>query len=257
LLAGLAGESWFVFMNHGYAPIDHDASDFPSLDDEDDKWRHQVFLYFYLLNFAKARLACMVRGECDLLDVGCGRGGGLAAMKRYYGLRRAVGIDSSPQQIAFCIDRHRGACLEFADGSAMAIPVSTESIDVVTNVESSHCYEDLPGFLVEVRRVLRPNGLLLLADNRERGGGKRLTLEVALVGSGLRLLRREDITERVHQACIRDADRFKYVFSSDKAEVIRNISVNSENVYSSGAGIYMAYCLEKVADESSRSFATS
>jgi len=245
ILAPVTGESWLIFMNHGYAPTDHDASRFPSLDAEDDKWRHQVFLYFYLLNFAKARHSCMGSGECDLLDVGCGRGGGLAAMKRYYGLRRAVGIDANPQQIAFCIDRHQKAGLEFANGSAMALPVSSESIDVVTNVESSHCYDDLPRFLAEVRRVLRPNGLFLLADNRERCGGKRFTLEAALLGSGLRLVHKENITERVRQACIRDTERFKSIFSNEKAEGIRKVSENSEKAYASGSGIYLAYVLEK------------
>jgi O-methyltransferase len=248
LLARLQNETWFVFMNHGYAPCDEEKATFPSLDSDDDKWRHQVFLYFYLLTHVKFRHHCVGYAACNLLDVGCGRGGGLSVMKRYYGLRRAVGIDANPQQIMFCIDRHPGRGLEFIEGNAMAIPLSDESIDVITNVESSHCYEELPKFLSEVRRVLRPNGLLLLADNRERSSGKLLSLEAALLGSGLTPLLRKDITENVLRACILDADRFDRVFDGKGAALIRDISVNSSKIYSAGAGVYMAYVLEKPAD---------
>lgn len=245
LLAGLVGEPWFIFMNHGYAPTEEEKATFPSLDGNDNKWYHQVFLYFCLLNFANTHRYRLGWDECDLLDVGCGRGGGLAAMKRHYGLRRAVGIDANPQQIAFCVDRYRGQGLEFIEGSSMAIPLGDASIDVITNVESSHCYADLPKFFSEVRRVLRPTGLLLLADNRERAGGKMLSLEAALLGSGLKPLLRKDITDRVLQACLLDADRFGHVFASKHAEIVKSISVNSAKVYSSGAGVYMAYVLTK------------
>jgi O-methyltransferase len=166
-------------------------------------------------------------------------------MKRYYGLRRAVGIDANPQQIAFCVEQHQGRGLEFVEGNSMAIPLCDASIDVITNVESSHCYEDLPKFFSEVRRVLRPSGLLLLADNRERAGGKLLSLEAALLDSGLKPLLRNNITDRVLQACILDADRFGHVFAGKHAEIVKNISVNSAKVYSSGAGVYMAYVLKK------------
>ena len=45
---------------------------------------------------------------------------------------------------------------------------SLNPLDVVLNVESSHCYGSMPRFLAEVRRVLEPRGYFLHADFRAR-----------------------------------------------------------------------------------------
>lgn len=248
LLAELVGEPWFVFMNHGYAPTDTEKGSFPELRDDDEKWRHQVYLYCHLLNYLMAGLRFTDVGFnfTSLLDIGCGRGGGLLAIDRYFGgFRRAVGIDANPGQIAFCVDRYQDERLEFIEGSAMSIPLSDESFDVITNVESSHCYEDLPKFFSEARRVLRPGGTLLLADNRELRSGKIFSLEAAMLDSGLKPLVRNDITDRVLQACLLDADRFGHLFASRHAGIVKSIAANSAKVYSSGDGVYMAYVLRK------------
>ena len=43
-----------------------------------------------------------------------------------------------------------------------------DSYDAVVNVEASHLYPDVPRFLAEVARVLRPGGHFLYADFRRR-----------------------------------------------------------------------------------------
>lgn len=244
LLGELAGEPWFIFMNHGYAPSGRELERFPALDGEHELWRHQAYLYCYLMDLARERLGRDLAG-CDVLDVGCGRGGGLAVVKRCHGVRSGTGVDSNPRQVEFCTDRHRADGLEFVTGSAMDLPVETGSADVILNVESSHGYPDLPRFVAEAERVLRPHGVLLLADNRESSGTKRFALEAALLGSRFRVVRREWITDRVLLACKADASRFPTVFKSPKAGVLAGIAENSARVYASGAGVYVAYYLEK------------
>ena len=49
-----------------------------------------------------------------------------------------------------------------------ALSFEGASFDVVINVESSHCNENLPAFLREVRRVLRPEGCFGWVDIRGR-----------------------------------------------------------------------------------------
>ncbi|MEE4247851.1 MAG: methyltransferase domain-containing protein [Kangiellaceae bacterium] len=39
-------------------------------------------------------------------------------------------------------------------------------IDILINVESSHCYGNMPAFLREVERVLKPGGYFSFADFR-------------------------------------------------------------------------------------------
>lgn len=71
-------------------------------------------------------------------------------------------------------------------------------MDVVVNVESSHCYPSFSGFLAEVRRVLRPGGFLAFCDLRPRAAV--IGLDRAFDASGLTLLARREITPRVLQA---------------------------------------------------------
>jgi ubiquinone/menaquinone biosynthesis C-methylase UbiE len=254
LLAGLMSEPWFVFMNHGYAPTGDEVKQgyFPAeLCPEKDSWLHQINLYFKLLGYYIQRYPPFgdwpMFYNTSVLDIGCGRGGGLRYLALGSGpFKKMVGIDANPGQIAFCADRYQSIDnLEFVQGSAMAIPLGSESIDIITNVESSHCYEDLPKFFAEARRVLRPGGMLLLADNRERYSGKIFTLETAMLASGLKPVRKENITEGVLRACVLDAERFGHLFDSKRADIVRKISWNSAKAYSSGAGVYLAYALEK------------
>jgi SAM-dependent methyltransferase len=244
LLGELAAEPWFIFMNHGYAPSERELERFPALDREHEPWRHQAYLYCYLMDLASERLGRTLAG-CDVLDVGCGRGGGLAVAKRCHGIRSGTGVDSNPRQVEFCIGRHWADRLNFVTGSAMDLPIETGSADVILNVESSHGYPDLPRFIAETERVLRPNGVLLLADNRESFGMKRLALEAALLGSRFSVVHREWITDRVLLACRADAMKFPTVFKTPKAGVLAGIAENSARVYASGAGVYVAYYLEK------------
>ncbi len=55
------------------------------------------------------------------------------------------------------------------EGSALENPLPSNCLDVILNVESSHCYHDQPKAFSENFRVLRPGGYLLWADMRPVG----------------------------------------------------------------------------------------
>ena len=98
-----------------------------------------------------------------MLDVGCGRGGTASLLAEQFGAA-AVGVDLSPEAIAFCRNAHRATGARFEVGDAEHLPFDDESFDVVTNLESSHTYPDMRAFLGEVSRVLRPGGWFLHTD---------------------------------------------------------------------------------------------
>jgi ubiquinone/menaquinone biosynthesis C-methylase UbiE len=237
----MAGELWFVFMNHGFSP-DYPFPKFPVLQPEDDRWRHQIYLYFYLLHTGLDILHADSSCRYDVLDIGCGRGGGLSAIKRYYGARRAVGVDLNARQILFCKERHKDLGLEFYQGDALALPFSENSFDLILNVESSHLYPDIAQFLREVHRVLRPGGLLLLADLREQ---KQVSsFSQGIENSMLQTLAKYDITGQVHKACTLDEERFSHLFPSDKRELPRSIATAAKRAYSrDGRTAYVVYVL--------------
>jgi ubiquinone/menaquinone biosynthesis C-methylase UbiE len=149
----------WTFMNYGYrAPEDGDAAPL-RLDAADEENRSFIQLYDLVARGAP------VAGR-DVLEVGCGRGGGAAYLARSLDPRRVVAVDLSPRAIALCRRRFAHPRLWFEVGDAEKLAFREASFDLVVNVESSHCYGRFDLFLREVRRVLRPDGHFLYADFR-------------------------------------------------------------------------------------------
>jgi SAM-dependent methyltransferase len=91
-----------------------------------------------------------------ILDVGCGTGANLELLSEF---GAAEGVDVSPQAIEFC--RLRG--LEHVSlGAAERLPNEDASFDLVTALDVVEHLDDDVGGLKEMRRVLRPDGRLLL-----------------------------------------------------------------------------------------------
>ena len=91
-----------------------------------------------------------------ILDVGCGTGANLVMLSEF---GDAEGVDISHDALAFC--RERG--LEnVRHGAAEDLPYEDGTFDLVTALDVvEHLDDDLAG-LRELRRVLRPNGYVLL-----------------------------------------------------------------------------------------------
>ena len=190
------GDQW-SFMNYGYAPMDPEVPRL-SLDPAEEADRMCIQLYDHVV------APCDLTGK-DVLEVGAGRGGGSQWLSRHRGPRTTTGVDLSERAVALCRRHRSGPGLTFLSGDALALPVPDASVDVVVNVESSHCYSSVPAFLGEVRRVLRPGGVLLFADLRDRNEVDELVDQ--LEASGLRLVSRRDITAEVLHALRIDSDR--------------------------------------------------
>ena len=92
----------------------------------------------------------------SILDVGCGTGANLKMLAAY---GKTQGVDISPQAVEFC--RQRG--LDSVKlGAAEQLPYENDSFDLVTSLDVvEHLDDDVAG-LREMRRVLRPDGRVLL-----------------------------------------------------------------------------------------------
>jgi len=195
-LAGYRMADW-QFMNYGYASLDPGEKPL-ALESGEEPDRHAIELY--------QRVAGAVELEGrEVLEVGCGRGGGSSFIARYHRPRRMTGVDFSAKAIRFCREHHRLEALSFVHGDAEALPFGDASFDAAVNVESSHCYASMPAFLLEARRVLRPGGYLLLADLRSSAERERLRREITQ--ADLAILEEEDITPNVVAALRKDSER--------------------------------------------------
>ena len=197
LIARLYRNRHWTFMNYGYAPVGAGDSA-PQLHPADESERSCIQLYHHLVERES------LKGK-DVIEIGCGRGGGCSYIRRYLSPRSVCGVDLSRNVVRYCRERHRLPSLRFEVGDSENLPFSDESCDVVVNVESSHCYPSMERFLAEVRRVLRPGGTFHIADLRD--SDQVAAFHRALEGSGLRIQRRIDITRNVLEAMRVDGRR--------------------------------------------------
>jgi ubiquinone/menaquinone biosynthesis C-methylase UbiE len=182
--------------NYGYAPADGD-----------DPQRFQHAMYLQLLD--RLREERGLRPGMKLLEVSCGRGGGLNAFRSAASDLDVTGLDVAENAVAFCRRTYgESEALRFVQGSALDLPFPDGTFDVVLNVEASNDYGDRPRFFREAARVLKPDGLLLYADTMKQG--RRNGMEQELASAGFQAEFR-DITDNVTEACRLDSPRRREV----------------------------------------------
>jgi ubiquinone/menaquinone biosynthesis C-methylase UbiE len=187
----------WVFMNYGYAKLD---------ETEEQKQNHCEALY--------AQVAGSVPlNELNVLEVGCGRGGGAAYVAGVFHPRNLIGVDFSTNLIQFCRKNHSMPGLCFLTAEAADLPFHNETFDAVINIESSHSYQNEGKFLRSVARILRPEGYFLFADFRERYLLSELQQRIA--DAGLQIIMEKDITDNVLHALTLN--------SETNRDLIRNI----------------------------------
>ena len=137
------------FMNHGFFP------DSKILKEEDLLFKYEATLYLELLKNIKTE-------NLTLLDIGCGRGGGINILKKYLKLKKAYGCDINDMAIEYCKKSYKD--LFFKVCSSEKLMYDNETFDLITKVESFHCYKNKEDFFKESSRVLKKNGYLLMTD---------------------------------------------------------------------------------------------
>lgn len=141
----------------------------------------------------------------DVLEVGCGRGGGGAYVAKNFAPKTLVGVDFSRLNVKICNRQYARPGLSYDVGDAENLTFGDRSFDAVINVESSHCYAHENRFFSEVFRVLRPCGYFLFTDFRPVS--KLDEMEAHLAQAGLRVVERQDITQNVVRSLDLDDER--------------------------------------------------
>jgi acyl transferase domain-containing protein/SAM-dependent methyltransferase len=238
--AGVAREYSF-FLNYGY-----------TADGRSERSVHQ--LPIKALNRNGIQLVLEVVGDCELegrriLDVGCGRGGTIAVLQRFFSPGETVGLDLSPVAIEFCRRTHIYPQVSFICGDAERLPFPAGGFDTLINIESSHGYPDIDAFYAEVSRVLKPGGVFLYADTVPASGAvSRLE---RLSGHGFQVELVRDITSNVVRSCDELAGIHAQVFDAGNTpEVLGDFlaipgSKNYDNLRS-GRLVYGIWQLRKI-----------
>jgi SAM-dependent methyltransferase len=235
-------------MNYGYAPLGGEA---PLIEVPDVPERFNLNLY--------ARVAASGRrgaalGGVDLLEIGSGRGGGLAFVAQACAPASATGLDIAPTATALASERYAYIDnLRFVTGDAEALLLGDARFDIVINIESIHCYARPDRFFAEVARVLRPSGELLFAGFVARGRAYD-DLVAALRASPLRLDRLDDITANVTASLAGDEARKKAFLDDNVKGALKSFATGAyamkgspmRTALDSGTTAYIAAVLSKV-----------
>jgi phthiocerol/phenolphthiocerol synthesis type-I polyketide synthase E len=194
------------FLNYGYVP-NHNPQ------------YARVQLPDHYLSKNSVRLVLELVDDCALagrgvLDVGCGRGGSVSVIHKFFAPRIIVGIDLSSAAISFCRKAHRYAGVTFLEADAEALPFREESFEVVTNVESSHSYPDIEEFYSEVFRVLTSGGYFLYTDVLPVDRMNECTALLRDIGFSIE--REQDITTNVLLSCDQIASLRAGAFANER-----------------------------------------
>jgi len=117
------------------------------------------------LRAAHDRAQQSLKATAAVLDVGTGAGHLSFALAPL--ATRVVALDPSPGMLATVRQAAAArnlAQIETCEGSADALPFADASFDLVCTRYSAHHWLDVPRALAQLRRVVRPDGFILLID---------------------------------------------------------------------------------------------
>jgi len=115
--------------------------------------------YEHFHRYAFARQ--LVAGR-QVLDAACGEGYGSALLAS--SASRVTGVDLSAESIDHARGRYRSDNLDFRVADCLELPFAADSFDCVVSFETLEHLSNHDGLLREFRRVLRPDGFLVLSS---------------------------------------------------------------------------------------------
>jgi ubiquinone/menaquinone biosynthesis C-methylase UbiE len=154
--------------------------------------------------YATNRLAAdatEVARDAVVVDVGCGTGSALRRIAPRVPEGRLIGLEPTPRMLEIARKRAsedpNGLRIDFREARAEQLPLDDASADVVFAFDSIDHWQDKVAGLREIRRVLKPEGrLVVVKDGGLPGGAKanREFLEV-LNQSNLKVMLEKDLAE--------------------------------------------------------------
>ncbi|MCB1538067.1 MAG: class I SAM-dependent methyltransferase [Rhodospirillales bacterium] len=99
--------------------------------------------------------------EKDVVEVACGTGAGLGYLQA---VARSVQACDVAEEVLGAPRAHYGSRIRIDTADAVKLPYGDHSADVVLMFEAIYYLPDAAAFLREARRVLRPEGMVLIAS---------------------------------------------------------------------------------------------
>lgn len=169
----------------------------PEWDSETAEWYAQNYGEYPTNRLAVDALDLPAGGV--IVDVGCGTGAALRHAAVKAGRGRFIGIDPVPRMIEIARERLEGhaaaARIEFREGNAENLPVEDDQADLVFAFDSVDHWQNVDQGLREIRRILCPQGQLVIVKDQGVPGAweARRRLAAALDRGGFEVVETREI----------------------------------------------------------------
>ena len=134
---------------------------FESMEFTGERFVPEVHGVIELEHLHRYRQACRFAAGKAILDLASGEGYGAAMLART--AAKVIGVDSSADSVAHASHRYHRDNLEYMVGTCADIPLPNACIDVVVSFETIEHHDRHEQMMQEVRRVLRPDGILVIS----------------------------------------------------------------------------------------------
>lgn len=111
-------------------------------------------------------IAMELVGGKTVLDIACGEGYGAALLSQKASHVTGMDIDQATIEKAKAKYRHNN--LRFETANAEKIPAGDQQFDVVVSFETLEHVSNQPAMLLEIKRVLKPDGLLIISTPEKK-----------------------------------------------------------------------------------------
>jgi ubiquinone/menaquinone biosynthesis C-methylase UbiE len=184
----------------------------------------------------------------ELMEVGCGRGGGCYFLKEYLKAAKVTGVDLSANNIKIANKLVGSEDVTFSRQNAEEINFPPASLDGVVNLESSHCYPNRKAFYKGVYSLLKSGGYFVYADIMMSNNVSRIREYICSLG--FKLERETDITEGVVLSLQeKQVKRFSFLKKKIIPLILKSFYVSNEGyayaMLKEGKRKYMSFVFSK------------
>jgi ubiquinone/menaquinone biosynthesis C-methylase UbiE len=105
-----------------------------------------------------------LRKDKVVLEIGCGNGYGARLIKKYFSPKKIYGIDLDEKMIQLAKQKNKDSVVVFEVGDVLNLKFKSNQFDAIFDFGILHHVIEWKDALKELKRVLKPEGQLILED---------------------------------------------------------------------------------------------